>query len=89
MVPFEDWDVRCQELLLRGKAGSDLLQVHADPYGATLSIPDDGSNAGRLTVSASNGDMLWSQPRNPYELVLRDGQLQILHSHPVLRNHPE
>ena len=67
-----------QDLLLRGKAGSDLLQVHADPYGATLSIPESGENAGRLTVSASSGTTLWSQPRNAYELVLEDGQLQII-----------
>lgn len=67
-----------QELLLRGKAGSDLLQVHADPYGATLSIPSIGENAGQLTISASNGTTLWTPPRNPYELVLRDGQLQII-----------
>ena len=67
-----------QELLLRGKAGSDLLQVHADPYGATLSIPSSGDHAGRLTVSASNDTTLWSQPRNAYELVLKDGKLQII-----------
>lgn len=67
-----------QELLLRGKAGSDLLQVNADPYGATLSIPSSGENAGRLTVSASDGTPLWTQPRNPYELLLREGQLQII-----------
>lgn len=67
-----------QELLMRGRIGSDLLQVHADPYGATLSIPSDGENAGRLTVSASNGSTLWTQPRNPYELILRDGELQII-----------
>ena len=67
-----------QELLPRGRAGSDLLQVHADPYGATLSIPDSGENAGQLTVSASNGAPLWSQPRNAYELVLSEGQLKII-----------
>ena len=66
-----------QELLMRGRIGSDLLQVHADPYGATLSIPSDGENAGRLTVSASNGSTLWTQ-RNSYELILRDGKLQII-----------